>query len=163
MSVMIGTAAVEAWPIEAIPWLAVDQVIQQWAPVEGATRGLVWVSNYLVGASTRALSLVWIVNFWGWVVNFSLVVFFIFWIEVLVRMWSIVTNTVVREWDPMLVSLEKLSWSGVPLSMVAAKTVVFKAQVCSIPRKVFVKKTFIQMGAVKKFLGEVRAEPASFL
>ena len=69
--------------VSVSPWLAVDQVIQQWAPVEGATleqhwyifpppnwqqngdkkkdvechRGLVWVSNYLVGASTRALSL----------------------------------------------------------------------------------------------------------
>ena len=31
--------------------------------------------------------------------------------------------------------------SGHHLTMVAAKTVVFKAQVCSIPRKVFVKKT----------------------
>ena len=54
MSVMIGTAAAEPWPIETIPaienyfcileqfvsvspWLTVDQIIQQWSPVKGAT------------------------------------------------------------------------------------------------------------------------------
>merc|ERR1719412_127703 len=116
---MIGTASVEPWPVETIPWLTINQVIQQWSPVQGATRGLMWVSNYLMGASTRTLCLVWIVNFWGWVVNFSLVIFFIFWIEVLVWMWSLVANAVVWECSPMLVSLEKLCWSCVPLAMVA--------------------------------------------
>jgi len=128
----------------------------------------VWVPNYLLVVSSRALSLVWIVNFWGWVVNFILIIFFIFWmIEVLVWMLAI-AKTVVREWNhtmltPMAVSLEELSWSCMSLSMVAAKAVVFKAEICRIPRKVFVKKTFIEMSALKEFLCEVRSKAASLL
>ena len=40
-----------------------------------------------------------------------------------------------------IVTKTKIHVSGQHLTMVAAKTVIFKAQVRSIPRKVFVKKT----------------------
>ena len=142
--------------------------------------------------------LIWIVNFWGWVVNFILIIFcFIFWIEVLVRMLP-VANPIVLEWNhtiltlgigeesiknkipnPMTVSLKKSFasdgeewiktklptpwrcpwkyWAGLAclfpaekfimqgltkVFTVVAETVVFKAQVGSIPGKVLVKETW---------------------
>ena len=71
MSVMVGTTAVEAWPIETVPaienihclnnlcgpsspWLTVDQVIQQWSPVESSSleKALIHCSSSAILATT---------------------------------------------------------------------------------------------------------------